>query len=105
MHPLRPTSMIRAGGLAALLLFTEAGHAQAGPGLGNIDCGDAEYFQPFAFIDHNYPGDPHGQNVTVMIRGYFMTVYAPDSCNRLLGVRPSAQKLDLAHLHLAHPAR
>lgn len=54
-------------------------HAQAGPGIGNIDCGEAEYFKPFKFIDHNYGGDPHGQNVTVMVRGYFLTVYAPDS--------------------------
>ncbi len=69
--------------LAPPLALLSAGLAQAqvGPGLGNIDCGDAEYFKPFTFIDHDYPGDPHGQNVTVMIRGYFMTVYAPDSGN------------------------
>lgn len=53
--------------------------AQVGPGIGNIDCGQAEYFKPFAFIDHQNGGDPHGQNVTTMIRGYFLTVYAPDS--------------------------
>ncbi len=61
------------------LLHSAAAQAQVGPGIGNIDCGDAEYFKPFTFVDHGYPGDPHGQNVTVMIRGYFMTVYAPDS--------------------------
>lgn len=67
--------------LTALSTLFSVGLAQAqvGPGLGNIDCGDAEYFKPFTFIDHGYSGDPHGQNVTVMIRGYFMTVYAPDS--------------------------
>ncbi|HXS16205.1 MAG TPA: Ig-like domain-containing protein [Polyangiaceae bacterium] len=54
-------------------------HAGTGPGIGNIDCGSQEHFKPFAFIDHNVGGDPHGQNVTVMIRGYFMTVFAPDS--------------------------
>ncbi len=61
------------------LLSVGVAHAQAGPGIGNIDCGDAEYFKPFEFVDHNHGGDPRGQNVTVMIRGYFMTVYAPDS--------------------------
>lgn len=65
----------------ALPLFFAVGlaEAQVGPGIGNIDCGDAEHFKPFAFIDHNVGGDPHGQNVTTMIRGYFLTVYAPDS--------------------------
>jgi MYXO-CTERM domain-containing protein len=67
--------------LVALPALLSAGLAQAapGPGIGNIDCGTAEHFKPFAFIDHNAGSDPHGQNVTVMIRGYFMTVYAPDS--------------------------
>jgi hypothetical protein len=67
--------------LTTLPTFLSVGvaRAQAGPGIANIDCGSAEIFQPFAFIDHNYGGDPHGQNVTAMIRGYFMTVYAPDS--------------------------
>lgn len=61
------------------LLSVGVAHAQVGPGIGNIDCGDGEYFKPFEFIDHNRGGDPHGQNVTTMIRGYFLTVYAPDS--------------------------
>lgn len=62
-----------------ILLSVGFAHAQVGPGIGNIDCGDAEHFKAFAFVDHNYGGDPHGQNVTAMIRGYFLTVYAPDS--------------------------
>ncbi len=75
--PRRPLFPVLAA-LSALTLPNLA-EAQVGPGIGNIDCGDAEYFKPFAFVDHGYPNDPHGQNVTVMIRGYFMTVYAPDS--------------------------
>lgn len=74
-------SRLWTGTLTALSAILSAGavQAQVGPGIGNIDCGDAEYFKPFAFIDHQNGGDPHGQNVTAMIRGYFLTVYAPDS--------------------------
>jgi hypothetical protein len=74
-------SRLWTGTLTALSLVLSAGavQAQVGPGIANIDCGDAEYFKPFAFIDHQNGGDPHGQNVTTMIRGYFLTVYAPDS--------------------------
>lgn len=76
-----PLRSLVSTGLTALPLLLSAGpaHAQAGPGIGNIDCGSDEHFKPFAFVDHNYGGDPHGQNVTAMIRGYFLTVYAPDS--------------------------
>jgi hypothetical protein len=79
LRPFRRTLVTTA--LTALPIFVSVGvaQAQAGPGIGNIACGSAEYFRPFAFVDHNYGGDPHGQNVTAMIRGYFMTVYAPDS--------------------------
>lgn len=45
--------------------------------MGNLDCGDDEYFKPFAFIENNQ--GPKGTNVAVMVRGYFMTIFAPDS--------------------------
>jgi len=81
VHTRPARGRLTAGALTALCLVLSSRlvHAQAGPGIGNIDCGDAEYFEPFAFIDHQNGSDPHGQNVTVMIRGYFLTVYAPDS--------------------------
>lgn len=63
--------------LCAAFFSPEPAKAQPGPGLGNLDCGDEEYFQPFAFIEND--SDPRGTNVSVMIRGYFMTVFAPDS--------------------------
>ncbi len=65
--------------LAALLALgtVTTAHAAPGPGLGNIDCGDAEYFKPFTFLEN--PTGPKGTNVSVMIRGYFMTIFAPDS--------------------------
>src|SRR5690606_16805483 len=71
----------RAGLLAGFwCALTAAGTASAapGPGIGNLDCGDDEYFKPFTFIEND---DPKGTNVAVMIRGYFMTVFAPDSGN------------------------
>lgn len=51
--------------------------AQTGPGLGNLDCGEAEYFEPFAFMENGE--GPKGANVAVMVRGYFMVIFAPDS--------------------------
>lgn len=65
--------------LVALLSLGSVTAAQAapGPGLGNIDCGDDEYFKPFTFLEN--PTGPKGTNVSVMIRGYFMTIFAPDS--------------------------
>jgi len=52
--------------------------AAPGPGIGNLDCGDAEYFKPFTFIENTGSG-PNGTNVALMIGGYFMTIFAPDS--------------------------
>jgi len=63
--------------LCASLVVAAPARAQVGPGLGNLDCGDAEYFKPFAFIEND--GEPNGTNVSLMIRGYFMTIFAPDS--------------------------
>lgn len=63
--------------LGATLGFSGVASAQAGPGIGNIDCGDAEFFKPFTFLENDF--GPKGANVAVMIRGYFMTIYAPDS--------------------------
>lgn len=64
-------------GLLAFLGSTGPALAQVGPGIPNIDCGDAEYFKPFGFLEN--PSGPNGTNVAVMVRGYFMTVFAPDS--------------------------
>lgn len=61
----------------ASLTCASVSEAAPGPGIGNLDCGDAEYFKPFAFVENT--SDPKGTNVAVMIRGYFMTVFAPDS--------------------------
>lgn len=61
----------------ASLTCASVSEAAPGPGIGNIDCGDNEYFKPFAFVENT--SDPKGTNVAVMIRGYFMTVFAPDS--------------------------
>jgi hypothetical protein len=64
--------------LSALsLLASRNVAAQVGPGIGNIDCGNAEYFQPFAFVEND--SGPMGTNVSLIIRGYFMTIFAPDS--------------------------
>lgn len=51
--------------------------AAPGPGIGNLDCGQAEYYEPFAFFENS--SGPNGTNVALMIRGYFLTLYAPDS--------------------------
>lgn len=67
--------------------------AAPGPGLGNIDCGDAEYFKPFQFIEN--ANGPKGTNVGLMIRGYFMIIYTPDS-----GVPPGEMAVyDLSDPH------
>lgn len=73
----RRTAWRAAGLIAAATLFPALAHAAPGPGLGNLDCGDDEYFKPFAFIQN--PQGPNGTNVAVMVRGYFMTIFAPDS--------------------------
>lgn len=70
-----PSSVLLFG--VPLLLVASPAAAAPGPGLGNLDCSDAEYFQPFAFIEND--SGPMGTNVSVMIRGYFMTIFAPDS--------------------------
>lgn len=64
-------------GLLAALGYSSPALAQVGPGIANLDCGDGEYFKPFAFLENG--SDPKGTNVSVMVRGYFMTVFAPDS--------------------------
>ncbi len=77
----RPKFLRRAGACGALLsslVVPGLAAAATGPGIGNLDCGDAEYFKPFAFIENTTSG-PNGTNVSVMIRGYFMTIFAPDS--------------------------
>lgn len=73
--------VVHAGLLAGFwAALTTAGTANAapGPGLGNLDCGDNEYFKPFTFIEND---NPKGANAAVMVRGYFMTIFAPDSGN------------------------
>ncbi|MEK8029205.1 LamG-like jellyroll fold domain-containing protein [Ideonella sp. DXS29W] len=60
---------------------------QAGPGLGNLSYRSDELFKPVSWIrrDDNgvpptYPGrKDYGLNVGIMHRGYFLTVFAPDS--------------------------
>jgi hypothetical protein len=81
LSSIRPKFLRRASACASLLsllVVPELAHAAPGPGIGNLDCGDAEYFKPFAFIENSTSG-PNGTNVSVMIRGYFMTIFAPDS--------------------------
>jgi hypothetical protein len=68
-----------AAAIGLLAISNPATAGSIGPGLGNMDCGDAEYFQPFGFIAN--PQGPNGTNVALMIRGYFMTIFAPDSGN------------------------
>lgn len=63
--------------LALVLGVSQTALAQVGPGLGNLDCGDAEYFKPFSFIEND--SGPKGTNVSIIIRGYFMTIFTPDS--------------------------
>lgn len=64
--------------LASFVTLSNVAVAAPGPGVGNIDCGDDEYFKPFAFIENTTSG-PNGTNVAIVVRGYFMTVFAPDS--------------------------
>jgi hypothetical protein len=78
---IRPKVLRRASLCASLLSLLAApgvANAAVGPGIGNMECGDAEYFKPFKFIENPTPG-PNGTNVAIMIRGYFMTIFAPDS--------------------------
>jgi len=52
--------------------------AAPGPGLGNIDCTEAEKFKPLVFLE-NTQGGPTGTNVVIMTGGYLMLNYANDS--------------------------
>ncbi len=52
--------------------------AAPGPGIGNIDCTDAERFKPLVFLE-NKQGGPTGANVVIMTGGYLMLNYANDS--------------------------
>lgn len=77
LHSSRAPRALISAALFLPLLVPRVASAQAGPGLGNIDCGEAEYFKPFTFLENGE--GPKGANVSVMIRGYFMTIFAPDS--------------------------
>lgn len=58
-----------------------------GPGLGNLTYTSAELFKPVSMITRasgdvpeTYPGrKPYGLNVGIMLNGYFLTSFAPDS--------------------------
>jgi MYXO-CTERM domain-containing protein len=63
---------------AAWLATTAPALAAPGPGLGNIDCTEAEKFKPLAFLE-NTQGGPTGSNVVIMTGGYLMLNYAVDS--------------------------
>ncbi|MRI35142.1 hypothetical protein EOPP23_19430 [Endozoicomonas sp. OPT23] len=66
-----------------------SGYATAdvqGPGLGNLTYSSSELFKPISWIDRNngipatYPSrKAFGANVGIMLNGYFMTMFAPDS--------------------------
>jgi hypothetical protein len=63
---------------AACLLAATPALAAPGPGIGNIDCTEAERFKPLAFLE-NTQGGPTGANVVIMTGGYLMLNYANDS--------------------------
>ncbi len=63
---------------AAWLLVAAPALAAPGPGIGNIDCTEAERFKPLAFLE-NTQGGPTGANVVIMTGGYLMLNYANDS--------------------------
>ena len=57
-----------------------------GPGLGNLGYAETELFQPVSWIDrtNGVPANrtgrlPYGTNIGVMVNGYFVTLFAPDS--------------------------
>ena len=70
-----------------LALMTCGAQAQVqGPGLGNLSYADDELFKPISWIDREngipatYPNrKAFGANVGIMINGYFLTLFAPDS--------------------------
>ncbi|RYF47052.1 MAG: hypothetical protein EOO27_38215, partial [Comamonadaceae bacterium] len=65
----------------------EATLALQGPGLGNLNYSTAELFKPVSMITREsgdvpatYPGrKAYGLNVGIMLNGYFLTSFAPDS--------------------------
>ncbi len=64
--------------LTSILAISAIAEAAPGPGIGNLDCGQGDHFKPISWVE-NKGGGPNGTNVSLMIRGYFMTVFAPDS--------------------------
>ncbi|MCA6059540.1 ricin-type beta-trefoil lectin domain protein [Thalassolituus sp. ST750PaO-4] len=63
-----------------------AGLAQPGPGLGNLSYSSSELFTPVSWINQDSGVPPtyafrkaYGANVGMMVDGYFLTLFAPDS--------------------------
>jgi hypothetical protein len=71
---------------AAWLLAATPALAAPGPGIGNIDCTEAERFKPLAFLDSTQ-GGPTASNVVIMTGGYLVLNFA--QCQRG-GTRRSA---------------
>jgi MYXO-CTERM domain-containing protein len=71
MHRKLPSALTT----AIVLLSTLSAQAAT---VGNLNCGDAEYFKPFKFIDNSTPG-PQGTNVGIIVDGYFVVIFTPDS--------------------------
>ncbi|UXH80017.1 Ig-like domain-containing protein [Roseateles amylovorans] len=73
--------------ITRLTALPDAPLALQGPGLGNLSYTEAELFTPVSWIRRDdqgvpdaYPGrNPYGLNVGIMHKGYFLTVFAPDS--------------------------
>ncbi len=78
--------------VAAIVDLGDEGPA-AGPGLGNLTYTAAELFKPISWVKNEtscganngdipctYPGrKAYGTNVTLMVNGYFLVMFAPDS--------------------------
>ena len=78
---------------AAIAAFVDAPAPTTGPGLGNVSYTAAELFKPVSMIRNEtaagagdgdipfrYPGrKDYGTNVALMLNGYFLTMFAPDS--------------------------
>lgn len=72
---------------AAVAALAEASIPIQGPGLGNLAYTQAELFTPVSWIRQDaegtpatYPGrKPFGLNAGIMLNGYFLTLFAPDS--------------------------
>ena len=72
--------------LALLIVGSEVSWGGQGPGLGNLTYTEDELFQPVSWIDQDNgvpekipDRKPFGLNVGIMLNGYFVTVFAPDS--------------------------